>query len=713
MATTFGGLWQGLRLRVFSWAAFDDLRVFAYGGGWLDVQGKIMGLGERRKYDILVEVLDNNGISVGRARANMIDDHSFAAHLETNRLRNWDREPNAALYSVRVALRAREADIARVTRRVGFRDLEVADGQVQLNGVPLHLRGVLSWGWEPGRVAPILSTVEAAACFDKARALGFNAFKLCLFVPDEATFNVADEAGMLLWLEMPLWLPQLTPAVRELALREYHDIFERLHHHPSIAIISLGCELNAEADAKFLGELYALAREFFPNALHCDNSGSAEAYGGVTTAYSDFYDYHFYTDPHFFQELVRHFDRPYRALRPWLYGEFCDADTFRDYSLLQPDPWWLTQPTALDRDDFVATRAYTQLLAEAGVTDSGAALTEAARYQATEVRKYIIEQVRLKDATGGYVVTGWSDTPITTSGIVDDARVLKFNGEEWRRFNADRVLLLDRERRRRWVGGDRPLPKDPFTWRSGEVAELHFILSNGGEAVEGLRLRWRLASFSGPEIASGDCSVSVPGGQVREVGIGYARLPIVDRFTELRLSALLTDEAHSRFITQNIWKLWVAPRVSPPTNFVTALTPDVLEQVRAGATQTVWLQAPDVRFTRLVPFWREAIHVFNEHPLWDTMPQPGFADMRFFSVATDFALDSAQLAAVLGPDAAIQPIWRRFDARQMFWTDYIVEAQVGQGRLRLATLRFAGGLGAQPDTLETNPVGAWLLEALK
>jgi hypothetical protein len=143
-----------------------------------------------------------------------------------------------------------------------------------------------------------------------------------------------------------------------------------------------------------------------------------------------------------------------------------------------------------------------------------------------------------------------------------------------------------------------------------------------------------------------------------------------------------------------------------------ALTTDVLARVRSGESCVVWLRSPDPRFTRALPFWREAVHVFEPHPIWDQVPQPGFADMRFFSVATDFAIDTEKLADLLGPQAEIKPAWRRFDARQMFWTDYIVEAKIGSGRLIVTTLRFAGGLGVQPDSLETNPMGAWLLNNL-
>jgi hypothetical protein len=151
-----------------------------------------------------------------------------------------------------------------------------------------------------------------------------------------------------------------------LARAEYAALLRRLHHHPSLVVLSLGCELNSDASAGFLHDLNMLARDWLPGVLHCDNSGSAEAYGGVATTLSDFYDYHFYTDPHFFQPLVEHFDRGYRAPKPWLYGEFCDADTGRDFSALEPPPWWLTDPVALLRDDYLSQLAHCERLAAAG-----------------------------------------------------------------------------------------------------------------------------------------------------------------------------------------------------------------------------------------------------------------------------------------------------------------------------------------------------------
>lgn len=714
VCTTFGGIWQSLRLCAFRRVALHNLRVgpinefqapVRFGVVWLD-NPVIPG-----SFNFVLEILDRHGRCISATPPTSIEAANGLANVVANlpipEAQDWS--PNApTLYSVRVSVCEGETCLAQALRRTGFRQVQARQAGTWLNDRPIHFRGVLDWGWNPERLAPTFSREELLDNFAKARALGFNLIKLCLVVPDETFFDVADESGMLLWLELPLWLPRLTPEARALVAFEYDTLFRRLQHHPSIVIVSLGCEMNSEADAIFLKELAESARACFPHSLHCDNSGSAEAYGGALTHLSDFYDYHFYTDPHFFASLADHFHRDYRIAKPWIYGEFCDADTLRDFSQLKPLPWWLTENVALERDDYLSLRDHSARLRAANVTDGGAALTRIARQQATPVRKFILEHVRSRHATGGYVLTGWRDTPITTSGVVDDQRQLKFSPADWRPFNADRVLLIDRERRRRWIGGDRPARRDPFSWWQGERAEVHVLFSNGSDATPPGPLDWSLSHLAGEVVARG--GVDVPGveaGQVSELAVLGLEMPHADRPIELVLR--ITVSAVS-----NTWRLWAVPRVvlshAPSPSIVSELSDTVLDDVRAGGFAVLWQTQPDPRLTRSVPFWREAIHVFEPHPWWQQVPHAGYADMRFFSVATDLAFDRRALQSVLGVD--ITPIWRRFDARQMRWAEYIAEAHLGAGRLFLSTLRFAGGLGYQPDSLDTNPWGTWLLASL-
>ncbi|MCC7362499.1 MAG: hypothetical protein IT317_23665 [Anaerolineales bacterium] len=743
--TAFGGPWQSLRLRCFD-VTLADLRVRPLADDRLVLDGLVQGLAGSAEVRLHL---------AGRAAAARLGAGAgrFALAVSTAGLARW-QPGNPCLHPVSIEVWQDGVLAARADRRVGLRAVQTRpDGTLWLDDAPLHLRGVLDWGWHPDLIRPTPTRAMLEKQFTQARSLGFNLIKLCLFVPDEATFEAADELGMLLWLELPMWLPKVTPKMEALARDEYATLLRRLHPHPSIVVLSLGCELNSAVNPAFLGSLARLAREWLPNALLCDNSGSAEAYGGAATALSDFYDYHFYTDPHFFQPLMEHLDRAYRPAKPWLSGEFCDADTGRDYSQFESPPWWLTDPTPLLRDDYLAQRAHRERLAAAGVTDGGRGLALAARRQATAVRKHLLELTRRHSATGGDVVSGWADTPITTSGMVDDAGELKFVGEQWQSFNGDAVLLLDRERRRRWVGGDRPAYRDPYTWWAGERAELHLLLSNGLGEISGGALRWRLADAGNQTLAEGERVIDrLPAAQVCEVAVITATLEAAGAHpAELVLSVTL-DVTLSGGITralENRWTLWAVPRprlprplpVAGPLRhnqplgrldrqaavvdlgaaplaqpFLTdALTPEALARVRAGGQGVWWLRAPDDRFTRALPFWREAIHRVGEHALWSQVyaaGEPRLVDMRHFSVATDFALDLAALRAHLGSDAAVEPCWRRFDARQLFWAEYLVEARLGAGRLWVTSLAFAGGLGSQPVGLDANPCGAWLLAQL-
>jgi hypothetical protein len=732
VATAFGGIWQSIGLRRVPVLNADSIKISAQASGAILLEGQLDAQSLHQLLRGRLEVIDAQGQSTISDQVQM-SVNGFRAAIQLKNPALWwprsDANPSAPLYHLKLTLFDAKTSqpVLALTRRFGFRTVEAQGGKLWLNHQPLHLRGVLDWGWDAERLCPTPTRAQVQAQFAQARALGFNMVKLCLFVPDETTFDVADEEGMLLWLELPMWLPHVTPEFKALALREYAAILQRVQHHPSIVAVSLGCELNQQADAAFLGELDTLARTWLPNALHCDNSGSAEAYGGVLTALSDFYDYHFYTDPHFFQPLVDHFSRPYLPAKPWVYGEFCDADTLRDFSRLPSDTWWLRDSLSLEREELTWMREHAARLSAAGIHDGGQELTHLARQQATAVRKFICEQVRSRQATGGYVITGWKDTPIATSGVVDDAGELKFAPGEWRQFNNQSILFIDRERRRRWRGGDRPVHQHPCAWWQDDTAEIHLGLSNGSGDIRRGHVEWALHDAG--EDLRGEFDVpALPGGEVVQLTTlhlpppSLSNSPAALRERMLSVQATLQWADGNQHMVTNTWPLWVAPPKEMCLNAVQGqsahvydhLSAEVLAAAMQGGTHIVGLRHHDEALTRSMPFWREAIHVFQPHPFWQALGNPTYADMRFYSVATDFALDIEKLMTTMGIMGQVYPLWRRFDARAMTWADYLVEVRpaLGKGRLYISSLRFAGGLGDQPDTLDTNPVGAWMLAAL-
>jgi hypothetical protein len=371
-------------------------------------------------------------------------------------------------------------------------------------------------------------------------------------------------------------------------------------------------------------------------------------------------------------------------------------------------------PVTLQRDELSWAREHGARLSAAGVVDGGAALTHIARQRATVMRKFIIENTRLARATGGYVITGWRDTPIATSGVVDDFGRPKFAPEEWRKFNADRVLVIDRERRRVWVnGGDRPVRRDPRSWWADEPIEIHFALSNGGSRISGAVLRWRLLRSTGGVVDSGETGpLWVAAGSVSELAVVSVenRLEPVGMIEGLVLQAEL--ECGGEVLANNEWLLWLVPRVDITTlldrpELAECLDSAVIARARDGLRFLVWHRDADHRFLGNAPFWREAVHVLGP-PISNA-----YANLGGYGLATDLVIDPHRLATSLDIDpASITSLWCRFDARAMTRSDYVVDIPFDQGLVRLSTLRFAGGLGDQPASLATNPMGAWLLAHL-
>ncbi len=95
-------------------------------------------------------------------------------------------------------------------RRFGLRTLETQGTTILLNGQPIYPRLALSWGWYPDRRSPNPGPERVRADLLRLRQMGYNGVKLCLWFPPPYYFDLADELGMILWVELPMWLPDPT-----------------------------------------------------------------------------------------------------------------------------------------------------------------------------------------------------------------------------------------------------------------------------------------------------------------------------------------------------------------------------------------------------------------------------------------------------------------------------------------------------------------------
>ena len=758
VSTTFGGIWQPACLRAMD-TGLEELL--------LDPDLKTSSLRVRSQAHFFAlpkgEMRWQVEISLAGKLITLLDfafskDGCLDLTLPIADLQLWNPK-HPTLYTIRVSLLESGRTIAVSSGRTGFRRLSVStnDGsRLLLNDEPMMVRGILSWGWEPDRIAPFYTPEQAREEIRRVRDHGFNLVKLCLLVPNQTYFDAADEEGMLIWLELPMWLPEVTPELRAQAPIEYAEITRLARHHPCVSLYSLGCELSQSVDGELLARLDEAVRGVVSNVLICDNSGSGESYGGLDFDFADFTDYHPYYDIHYFESLLDNWRRDWQRSRPWIFGEFCDSDTYRDQAGLVKStggtrPWWLTKdnPVTNWRSESKAMLEWEERMKAADLPFSAEEITQASRAASQVTRKYTLETLRLRAGMGGYIVTGLRDTPISTSGIWDDFSRPKWSADEFRLVNDEVVLCLEVGRRRIWrFGGDRPDRLDAHNFWSGSQASWHIVLHSTQEALfPGSKLEWELIDLDGNCIRNGQSwsSQEIQPGIPGEAGQISVKLPEVGQPVELRLQArMMTADQEVR----NEWPVWVypplvepesslvifdpnqelsdfgewlkpIPRVSvkeeltPETVLLTVnWNPDLHEYVMEGGRVILLQQGSGPLPAKRGPFWREAIKLFYPHPLWTHFSQRGYTDMQFFGLASDSSFDTARLPEALPGLKSLKPILRRLDSREFLVSDYILDAEVGHGRLLACSLRLQGGLGAQPSGWERNIAGGALLQGM-
>lgn len=765
VSATFGGLWQPVSLFETGAAWLTDLWARGAMDGSVIVEGTLDG---ELPAEVRLTVYSPRGEALYTARFEAAQhwEHRFQVGsskrkgTDTNLLLWHPRTP--ALYRLIAEVYSDGALSHRVETEFGLRTVSVEGATILINGEPFYSRGVLHWGWYLHTHAPNPDPELAERELRSVQLCGFNLLKACLWIPSRDYLRLCDRLGIAVWLELPLWLPNMNAEQLEQTKREYEAIVRQVRGHPSILIWTLGCELSTRFPSEMLGELYALVKRLTGSPLVRDNSGGGECYGGALREHADFTDYHLYGDAHFARTTFRAFLDTIREPIPWLQGEFADHDTQRDFLTLRettpPEQlWWLernphTNPQGVRW--FYETPFVEERLQQSGVWNTLPHLVQTSRLEAVAYHKIVLETMRNLPQTSGYVVTGLKDTPITTSGILDERGELKISPESYTGFNADTVLLLDWHRRRDWIaGGDRPANPDPYNHFAGRTLSPRIAVSHFGKPIETTTLRWRLeldaSRDQAPSPIGGEVSLCAPMQRAREIcgkGISFLAqlevpLPAVEAPCSARFEVeLLSPSGEPLAANRWRWGIYPAPdwasldavAVYDPAERLWGLPPDLprlqssepppdirvllttsLEPAQKEFAQrggrVLWLISEPLPLLdcERVPFWREAAHRFLPHPLWDLIPRPEHLDERLFAFSTDIALRANTLG-----DVPLIPLWQRIDTRTGFVHCYLAEAAIGAGRVLIATLHFAGHHGDTPVTLRYHPAGQYWLWAM-
>jgi len=185
--------------------------------------------------------------------------------------RLWSPEaPN--LYQLVAELVDADGYAAQIEAHFGLRKIEARGRYVYLNNRPIYLDGIL---YQPGTA----TYEEMTRHMHAMKRLGCNLVRVHIAGVDPRIYNLADELGLLLWVEVPS-PHQSSPLSRQNHWAELQRMLALIETHPSVVIWSLYNEDWGAQDIatnpetrRYIVETYHHMHIHHPQFLVVDNDG--------------------------------------------------------------------------------------------------------------------------------------------------------------------------------------------------------------------------------------------------------------------------------------------------------------------------------------------------------------------------------------------------------------------------------------------------------
>ncbi len=176
------------------------------------------------------------------------------------------------LYHLWAELVAPDGNVTGIETHFGLRKISAHGPRVYLNNEPIYLDGIL---YQPG----VSTFDEMRRHLYAIKKLGCNLARVHIAGIDPRIYDLADEIGLMLWVEIPS--PHSSNQFsRDNHWAELQRMLVFIASHPSVVILSLynedwGAEdisTNAET-RKYISNTFDYLRLFYPQLLVVDNDG--------------------------------------------------------------------------------------------------------------------------------------------------------------------------------------------------------------------------------------------------------------------------------------------------------------------------------------------------------------------------------------------------------------------------------------------------------
>ncbi len=163
------------------------------------------------------------------------------------------------LYKVQI-----KSDMEVITDKIGFRTIKTMGSEILLNGQPVFLKGICVHEENPLGKGRAWSEEHARVLLERAKELNCNFVRLAHYPHNEHMVKLADEMGIMIWEELPLYwaVDWDNDQTYMLAEQMATEMITRDKNRSSIIIWSVANETGNNTDRNiFLGKLIEHTRQ--------------------------------------------------------------------------------------------------------------------------------------------------------------------------------------------------------------------------------------------------------------------------------------------------------------------------------------------------------------------------------------------------------------------------------------------------------------------
>jgi hypothetical protein len=572
------GLWQAVTMETVPLRYVAWVHVTPRNSGNVTIEAKLAG--RPGSTPLQVTIFDPYGATVAQLEL-AVDGMTAQGKTHVPNPMLWDGDhPN--LYSLQLNNQAKTGPAQRVHTRFGFREFTTADGKLFLNGKPFYMRAALDQDFYPQGIYTPPSADFIRQEMLTSKAMGLNLLRCHIKVPDPRYLEAADETGMLVWYEIPVWndAHRWTAQAAQRGVDTFRAEVERDWNHPSIVIQSIMNEqwgmdpAQADQRAWLLNSFRDFKQLTAPlGRLITDNSACCKGFH----LQSDFADFHMYYSIPDHAETWAGWVEEYAGRPNWLFSPYGDAKPTGQEPLLVSEfgnwglpelpprdqlPWWF--PRDFEGRELTRAVGVFDRLHAYGLDriypdyDALARATESHEYLAL---KYEIEQMRQQSSIRGYVVTELTDANWEANGLMSMWRQPKTFAAELGLLQQDDLVMAN-------------FATHNFT--AGAAVELPLTVSHYSTAVlEGATILWQTSDGQ-----SGTLPLN------NQPGLGGVAMEGTLHFTAAQVEATTPEflrlqlvNASGATLAQNRYRYAVYPQSAPGPGISVAIH-DPLNQLQ-------------------------------------------------------------------------------------------------------------------------------------